>query len=274
MKKLGYLGPAGSFSHQAAATYVSKNPDTSPVAYQTIHAMAVAVSTGELDEAILPVENSLEGCVTATMDVLAEDLDFLIRHDLILSIHQHLLVQPGTKRNEITTVLSHVQAIGQCKRYLDEHCPATTIQAVASSSVAAESAANGAGTIAAIGSAVAAEIYGLEILARDIQDEKQNSTRFILIAKADWAYAGSIKTSVIFSVDHAPGSLHRALSIFHVWGINITRIESRPSKRRLGEYLFYIDLEGHRAEQDMQDALRMLERSTPFYKFLGSYNSI
>jgi len=274
MKKLGYLGPAGSFSHQAASIYTAKNPGIAPVAYQTIYAMAVAVGNGELDEAILPVENSLEGCVTATMDVLAEDLHFLIRHDLILPIHQHLLVRPGIQLGEITTILSHVQAIGQCKRYLDEHFPAATIQAVASSSVAAESAAGGDGTVAAIGSAVAAEIYGLEILAHDIQDEKQNSTRFILIAKEDWAYAGRIKTSVIFSVDHTPGSLHRALSIFHVWGINITRIESRPSKRRLGEYLFYIDLEGHRAEQDMQDALRMLERSTPFYKFLGSYNSI
>jgi len=203
-----------------------------------------------------------------------EDLDILIRLEVLLPICENLLVKPGTKRQDIKTVTSHSQPLGQCRRYLRRCFPDARLEAVDSTGVAAEAVRAGDGSKASIGSSASASLYGLDILESDIQDEADNVTRFVVIGKKDSSPCSGCKTSVIFAADHRPGSLYKLLDIFNIFDINMTRIESRPSKRELGEYVFYVDIDGHRDDPDVEDALKMIRRKADFYKFLGSYGTM
>jgi prephenate dehydratase len=149
--------------------------------------------------------------------------------------------------------------------------PYAMTKAVSSTAAAAEEVAAGTGETAAIASKTAADVYGLEVIKENIQDNDNNYTRFIVIAKSDAARTGSDKTSLVFSTEDTPGSLYRVLDIFNLWGINMTRIESRPAKNKLGRYVFFVDLEGHREDDDLRDALTMVKRKTSFLRVLGSY---
>ncbi len=270
MIRIGYLGPKGTFSHEAMINYTGQSPYIS-AEYPSISEIFTAMLDGELDEAIVPIENSIEGAVNATMDMISQDTELMIKAEVVISVREHLLVQRGTDISKISYVLSHPQPLGQCRRYLAERLPHALTKASYSTASAAQEVAAGSGDTAAIGSKTAAEVYGLEIIEEDIQDYNNNFTRFVVLSRTDAVRTGNDKTSLLFSTEDKPGSLYRILDIFNLWDINMTRIESRPAKNRLGRYVFFVDVLGHREDEDLKDALLMVSRKTSFLKILGSY---
>ncbi|HEX2945672.1 MAG TPA: prephenate dehydratase [Clostridia bacterium] len=270
MIKIGYLGPRGTFSFEAMKKY-TVDGQYEAQDYQSIPEIILAVQDGKLEEAIVPIENSIEGAVNATMDMIAMENGLMIKAELVLPIREHLLVKTGTDISGIRFVLSHPQPLGQCRRFLSEQLPQAQVKSAYSTSAAAQEVAEGGNELAAIGSAAAAAEYGLEIAKSDIQDHSSNHTRFIVVGRNDAKRSGNDKTSIVFSTEDKPGSLYRVLDIFNLWDINMARIESRPAKHRLGRYIFFVDLLGHREDGDMRDALTMVKRKTSFLKILGSY---
>ena len=270
MQRIGYLGPKGTFSYEALKKY-SVEMEYTAVDFPSIPEILIAVQKQEVDEAVVPIENSIEGAVNATLDMIAQESDLLIKAELIIPIREHLLVKSGTDIKKVKYVLSHPQPLGQCRDFLTRKLPYAQTRAVYSTAAAAEETANGSGDRAAIGSFAAAEAYGLEIAQKDIQDYDNNHTRFIVVGQSDAVRTGRDKTSIVFSTADEPGSLYSILGIFNLWGINLSRIESRPAKNKLGRYIFFVDLIGHRDDDDLKDALTMVKRKTSFYKFLGSY---
>jgi prephenate dehydratase len=269
--KIGYLGPEGTFSQIALRQYIGNRQDVIPCPCPSIREMLLAVEDGVIDEAVVPIENSLEGPINVTLDMLAFDRSLKIKAEVVCDITQSLMARPGTRLADIKRVISHPQPIGQCGRYLASTLASADITYVNSTAEAAKLVFAGEPGLAVIGSALLAEIYGLELLAEGIEDSKNNSTRFVVLATQDAAPTGRDKTSIVFSTANRPGNLYRILDIFSLWDINMSRIESRPTKQVLGEYVFFIDLNGHHLDQDMAEALRMVQRKTSFYKFLGSY---
>ncbi len=270
VKSIGYLGPCGTFSHEAAGLYAEGQWCTL-MEFVSIQDVLYAVKDNIISEAIVPIENSLEGAVNVTLDVLAKEEGLHIKGELILPISLNLVVGKGTLPENITTIMSHPQPLGQAREFLNKYYPKALQVEENSTSQAAERVSSGDGTYAAITSRMAAKIYGLEVLTTDIQDVANNHTRFVIISKEYPNRTGCDKTSIVFSTDNKPGSLYRVLDIFSLWDINMTRIESRPSKNALGQYIFFIDIDGHIDNQDVFDALTMIKRKTSFYKFIGSY---
>jgi len=270
MLKIGYLGPKGTFSQEALLKY-AKDAEYTPKEFLSIGEILEAVDTRIIDEAVVPIENSIEGAVNATMDIMAMENDLRIKAEVIIPIREHLLVKKGAKLSGVKTVLSHPQPLGQCRRFLAKNFPDAIIKATNSTASAAEEVSKGTGDSAAIGSFEAAKAYGLEVAQRDIQDFDNNTTRFIVVGREDSKRTGNDKTSIVFSTEDKPGSLYKILEIFNLWDINLSRIESRPAKNKLGSYIFFVDLSGHKEDDDLRDALEMVKRKTSFYKFLGSY---
>lgn len=271
MKKIGFLGPRGTFSQEALEEYAKGIPEYTPREFSSIAAMIMAVERREIDEGIAPIENSLEGAVNVTLDMMATEVDLKIKSEVIIPVSQNLLVKKDTDFQDIRHIISHTQAIGQCRKYIDTKFPGVEVRLVNSTAGAAEEVSKGEAGWAAIGSATAARVYGLDILDRNIQDEDNNVTRFIVVAKEDSLRTGTDKTSIVFSTDDKPGSLYRVLDIFNLWDINMTRIESRPAKNQLGRYIFFIDINGYKEDDNVKDALTMIRKKTSFFKFLGSY---
>jgi prephenate dehydratase len=270
MKRIGYLGPRGTFSHEAMKKYTGQAPYISRD-FPTIPDIFAAMQDGQLDEAIVPIENSLEGAVNVTMDMMTQDTGLWIKAEIVIPVREHLLAKKGSDISKIRMVLSHPQPLGQCRKFLAEHLPDAVIKAAHSTAAAAGEVAAGTGDTAAIGSRAAAEVYGLEILKEDIQDHDNNYTRFIVLGRSDAERTGNDKTSLIFSTEDKPGSLYRILQIFNLWDVNMTRIESRPARSGLGSYIFFVDVLGHREDEDLRDALTMVKRKTSYFKILGSY---
>ena len=270
MKSIGFLGPQGTFSHEAALVYIA---DKSYLLkeFSSIQDVLVAVKNDNIDEAIVPIENSLEGAINVTLDVLARENSLYIIDELIIPINLNLVVKKNTAVKDIRVIVSHPQPLGQCRNYINSTFKTATVLEENSTSKAAQRVAAGNGSYAAITSNIAAKIYELEILASNIQDAQNNRTRFVIISKAMQKKTGSDKTSIVFSTDNKPGSLYKILDIFSLWDINMTKIESRPAKNVLGQYIFFIDIDGHAEDQDVFDALTMIQRKTSFYKFIGSY---
>lgn len=270
VKSVGYLGPCGTFSHEAAGLYTEGKSFTL-MEFVSIQDVLYAVKDNVISEAIVPIENSLEGAVNVTLDVLAKEEGLYIKGEIILPVSLNLVVSKGTLPEDITTIMSHPQPLGQAREYLNRCYPKAVQVEENSTSQAAQRVSEGDGTYAAITSRMAAKINGLELLATDIQDVANNHTRFVIISKELIKRTGCDKTSIVFSTDNKPGSLYRILDIFGLWDINMTRIESRPSKNALGQYIFFIDIDGHIEDQDVFDALTMVKRKTSFYRFIGSY---
>ncbi|NLP13146.1 MAG: prephenate dehydratase [Clostridium sp.] len=271
MIRTGFLGPKGTFSQEAMTVYTKEDSEYTGIDYSTMTDLIMAVSKGEIDEAVVPIENSLEGAVSVTLDMLATELDIKIKAEVIIPISQNLLIKRGTRIENIKYILSHPQAVGQCRKYIDSTFPDAMIKYLYSTAEAAKEVAGGMADMAAIGSKAAAAVYELEILRESIQDNNNNLTRFIVISKKEAQKSEKNKTSIVFSTENRPGSLYRILDIFSLWDINMTRIESRPAKNKLGRYIFFVDIEGHIEDEDVRDALTMVKRKTSFYKFLGSY---
>ncbi|HAA42653.1 MAG TPA: prephenate dehydratase [Ruminiclostridium sp.] len=271
MIKVGFLGPRGTFSQEAAIKYINGRDGFCECPYSTMPDLIYAVDKDEVDEAVVPIENSIEDAVSVTLDMLATDVNLKIKGEIIIAVNQNFMVKKGTKTEDIKLILSHPQAIGQCRKYLDSKFPAAAIKYVYSTAEAAREVSEGEGDMGAIGPLTAAGVYNLEVIDRAIQDNFNNLTRFVIISKKGGERKQRNKTSIVFSTANKPGSLYRILDIFNLLDINMTRIESRPVKDKLGSYIFFVDLNGHIEEDNVRDALTMVKRKTSFYKFLGSY---
>ncbi len=262
--RVAYFGPAGTHTHAAARKAF---PDLVGVDRPTIAAVIEAVAAGEADFGVVPIENSTEGGVTSTLDALLESRARL-RGELVLEIAQCLASKESTLA-DIERVYSHPQGLAQCRRWLAANLPHAEVVPFASTSAAAQRAASEPRS-AAIGSALAAELYGLTVLAH-AHDSSDNATRFVILALEDAAPTGRDKTSLVFSTLHERGALRRALEVFDAENINLTRIESRPAKGRRWEYVFFTDLEGHRLDEPVVRALARLGTLCSRVQVLGSY---
>jgi prephenate dehydratase len=268
--RLAFLGPPGTFSEEAALKYA---PEAQAVPMATITAAVSAVEAGMADEAIVPIENSLEGSVPETLDLLVHSPRHLaIFRELILPIDHYLLTRPGTRAEDVRLVYAHPQALGQCRAFVERCFPKATVEAALSNAAAVEEMM-AAESAAAIGTRRAAEIYAAEVLAKGIQDRNPNVTRFVVLARADHEPTGDDRTSLAmgFAVEDRPGLLVNALQEFSARSINLSKIESRPSKEKLGTYIFLIDVDGHRTDPPLAEALSDIEKACSFFRILGSY---
>ena len=268
-KRIAYLGPQGTFTEDAALLH-DKTAQLIP--FPSIPAVAVAVTSGMAEEGVVAIENSLEGSVTDTLDLLIHESGVFIRKELVLPIEHYLLVKPGTEAGEVKVLYSHPQALGQCRNVIERCFPKVDVVAALSNAAAVEEMMASIHPAAAIGTRRAAELYGAEILARGIQDKASNVTRFVVLALTDHPPTGSDKTSLCFSfADDRPGVLCEVLQKFAERNINLAKIESRPSKESLGRYIFLIDIEGHHDDSLVSEVLNQVREVTSLFKVFGSY---
>lgn len=269
MTRIAYLGPPGTFTEEAAIRYA---PDGLLISFASIAAVAEAVETGMAEEGIVPIENSLEGPVNDTLDLLIHDSELALRHELVLPIEHYLLVKPGTQVNEVQVIYSHPQALGQCRRFLERCFPKAQMMAALSTAAAVEETMASDKPAAAVAPRRAAALYGAQILAERIQDSPHNETRFAVLAPTDHSPTGDDKTSLCFTfAEDRPGLLVTALQEFAQRNINLAKVESRPTKTELGRYFFLVDLEGHRLDPKVAEALEGLRHHVSLLKVFGSY---
>jgi prephenate dehydratase len=274
--KIGYLGPPGTYSEIAARRYREGFGESSGkmelVPLSSLEEIFSGVEGGRLDEGVIPLENSTEGSVNQTMDLLAHRFHGVkIRGEVILPVFLNLLARPGVSLGEISCVLSHPQAVAQCRLFLGRFLPAAELRETASTAEAAALVAASPAPWAAVGTAAVARTYGLAVLAERINDCPDNATRFIVIGREEAPPGPGCKTSLLFSVEDRPGTLYAVLAEFAKRNINLTRIESRPKKNRLGEYLFFLDFAGHRLEKPAGEALAAVSGLVVDLRVLGSY---
>lgn len=276
----GYLGPPGTFSEQAISNYCASYGGRT-TACDSIRDIVEAVTADKVDLGLLPLENSLEGSVNLSLDLLYQHPELKLYREIVLPIAQYLLVQPGVKKEEVTEIYSHPQAIAQSGDYLAAEFKAAKIIYTESTAAAAKKAL-AARNRAAVGSIRLSEIYQLEIMAENLQGDLPNATRFVLAARKDkdlgsnkhlgQAAESDFKTSIICAPEvNEAGVLHKILGKFAAENIDLTRIESRPSRQRLGEYIFYIDLKGCSSDQHLSSALEEVKKISSYFRLLGSY---
>jgi chorismate mutase/prephenate dehydratase len=264
---VAFQGERGAYSESAVYQFFGSKVQVKPC--RDFRDVFESVKKQEVHSGVVPIENSLEGSINQNYDLFFS-YDLKVCGEVIVKVEHCLIVNPGTNIDQIKTVYSHPQALAQCRSYLEkakwEIIP--TYDTAGSVKIIKEQKIQNA---AAIASEKAAELYGMQILARDIADNKENYTRFFVLSKEDSPVTGKDKTSIIFSAKHEPGSLYHALGEFAKRNINLTRIESRPTKKTAWEYNFYLDFEGHRTEPKCAEALKALEKYAIFVKVLGSY---
>ncbi len=274
-EKYGFLGPKGTFSEEAAMLYCGDEEKLLPLA--SFNEIFNSLKTGEISRGIIPVENSLEGSVNLCMDLLYTSSFVEVVAEIVLPVKQYLMAPRGVEIKDIKELYSISQVIAQSNTFISEYLPEAEIYYTASSAQAAELIKESGGR-ALIGSRRIAELYDLEILAEEVQDGSNNHTRFFVIVNQLDAEQGfpeldkEYKTSIICAPQvNKAGVLYNILGEFKREGINLTRIESRPTKRQLGEYIFYIDLEGHQKNRHVRIALEGVKQKCAFFKILGSY---
>lgn len=264
--RVAFLGPEGTFTQEAALKHFGHAVDAVPLA--AIDEVFREVESGNAHFGVVPVENSTEGMVTHTLDMfLASSLK--ICGEVSLRVHHHLMGR-SLAIAEAKRVVSHQQTLAQCREWLDANAPGIERIAVSSNAEAARRAAGEAGTLAIAGAA-AAKLYGLQVLASNIEDRPDNTTRFLVIGTVETGPSGIDKTSLVISGKNQPGALFRLLTPLARHDVNMTRIESRPARRSKWEYVFFIDIEGHARDRRIAKVLAALEREAAFYKCLGSY---
>lgn len=267
--KLGYLGPIGTFSYAAFLKTSERFPSYVGVPVSSIPLLFEAYLSGQLDSILVPVENSLEGPVSATMDALVTLTKGSVVWESELPVHHSLMGFDGA----ISHIHSHVQPLAQCAKFLQAHYPLAEQVSTLSTAKAAEEVVALGVSHAVIGHDVLSSLYPLKILARNIEDSDQNTTRFFLISDSQTSITGNDSTSIVFSTPQdVPGSLCDVLSIFSSHGINLSKINSRPAKTQLGAYLFFVDCDGHYLDDRLGPVLTYVSQKTSFYKWLGSYS--
>lgn len=264
--RVAYLGPAGTFSELAALGFFGSSIVHVPCA--SIDEVFRITSAGAADFGVVPVENSTEGAIGRTLDLLLST-PARICGEVMLPIRQCLMSR-SSRLDGIRKVYSHAQSFSQCQQWLARNLPRTLRVAVISNAEAARLAARERGA-AAIGPRTAAALYGLKLLARNIEDEGKNTTRFLVIAEHDAAPSGHDKTSLVMSARNVPGAMHELLTPLAVNQVSMTRLESRPSRTGLWEYVFYVDIEGHQQDPNVARAFAELKQKASLLKILGSY---
>jgi prephenate dehydratase len=276
--RLGYLGPAGTFSEEAIRSAIG-DADAELVPFTSIHETVMAVDERAIDRALVPIENSTEGGVSATLDALALDADDVaIVGETVLGIRNCLIARDEVELARIALVVSHPQPLAQCARWLRAEVPGAAVRGAASTADAVRTVSESAEPWAALGPRSAAALYGCRVLREGIDDDPHNATRFVWLAPPGTAPlggdgAGAWKTSVVFAGagDNSPGWLVRCLSEFAFRGVNLVRIESRPRPGPLGHYVFHVDMEGRDGEAPVTEAIAALHRHCEEVRLLGSY---
>jgi len=266
--KIAYLGPPATFTHLAAMRQFGSSAGYMPV--NTIKAVFSAVSSGEAQYGVVPIENSTEGVVNYTLDMFI-DSDLKIIYEIMLPVSHNLLSKTG-KRSHIKRIYSYPQATAQCREWLEENFPNVPIIEEQSTASAAERATKDP-SAAAVASELAAVIYDLKFISRGIEDYQHNYTRFLVIGRDAVPRTGKDKTSIMFSIKDKPGALYSILRYFAENKINLTKIESRPSRRKAWEYIFFVDMEGHIEDKKVKKAITEMKKECLFFKELGSYPS-
>lgn len=273
-EKLYFLGPEGTYAQQAMEQLVAKYDIKveQKIPLNPITAILKTVDNDKNAFAVLPIENSIEGIVRETIDNLVklEDENLKITAETVIPI-SHCLMSEAKNPSEIKYIISHPQALGQCSGYICENLKGVTVLEAASTSEAARQAKEKGKEYAAIASKIAAKKFDLNILAEQINDEKDNKTRFILLTRTPLSATENAKTSIFFSVKNEPGSLVKVLNIFDQENINLMYIESRPSKKKMGEYNFCLDLEGHVTDKNIASAIEKAGKITNRIVVTGSY---
>ncbi|MSU59669.1 MAG: prephenate dehydratase [Pedosphaera sp.] len=264
---IAYLGPEATFTHQAAIRRFGSS--LRYAAQKTIADVFTEVSKHRADYGVVPVENSTEGVVTHTLDMFVES-DLKIVSQIVLRIQQCLMIPSGTARAQVKKLYAHPQSLAQCRAWIQNHLPRVEIVETSSNARSAELAAKEKNT-AAIGGLLAAEKYKLRVLELDIQDNAANATRFLVLGRQGSPPTGKDRTSLMVSIADKVGALHHALAAFRRYRINMTKIESRPSKRKAWEYFFFIDCDGHLHDPKVAKAIAHLEQECSYVKVLGSY---
>jgi len=270
MTRVAYMGPEGSFSEEAARLSFPNNAEL--VGFPDIPAVISALGHNLVDAAVVPIENSIEGSVNVTLDQLIHDeAPPPIVAELNIQVRHHLIARPGTGLSDIERVVSIPIAVAQCRKFMLEQLPQVQLLPALSTSAAVQSLVHSV-RIAAIGNQRAAQLYGMEVIAPDIQDGDDNTTRFVVLGGQPAASTGRDKTSICCSIaEDRPGSLMAILNEFAQRSINLTKIESRPTRSGLGKYFFLIDLEGHRSDAEVAAALEGVRRNSLILKVLGAY---
>lgn len=264
--RIAYLGPEATFTHIAALEKFGKSLEYAEC--NSIGDVFTEVERGRADYGVVPIENSTEGAVNYTLDMFI-DSELKICSESYLPI-EHNLLSRAARVEAVKKVYSHTQVFAQCRIWLEKNLPKAELIPCSSTTMAAMQAAADE-EAAAIASAVAAEKYNLNILARSIEDSAHNITRFLIIGRQDVERTGNDRTSIVFSMKDKIGALHDVLVPFKEKGINLTKIESRPSKKKAWKYYFFVDLEGHLEDEPVRQALARLEENCTFFKVLGSY---
>jgi prephenate dehydratase len=271
--RVAFLGPSGTFTEEALRA--SAPPGAEEVPYPTVYETVMAVHSGAVERAVVPIENSLEGSVTSTLDTLAGEAgDVTIVAEVVHPISHCLLARTSLPLDRVRRVISHPQGVAQCRRFLTEALPGVEVMSSPSTADAVRTVSIAEEEWAAIGPRLAADLYGCEVLAEDVQDSPDNVTRFVWLAPRGTEVEGSAsKTSVVFwgFNDDSPGALMRVLSEFADRDVNLTKIESRPRRGQLGHYMFFADLEGAETSEAVAAALDGLRRRVEMLKVLGSY---
>jgi len=270
MYRIGYLGPKGTFAYDAVIAYMN-GASCELIEFPEISELIYGVDSGKVDKALVPIENALEGTVNITADMLVHEVDVKISGEVVLPIRHYLLARPSVDLKDVKLILSHPQALAQCRKYLYNNLKGVEQRPATSTAAAARDVGASESPWVAIANKKTSEIFGLQILSEDIQDHLANSTRFVILSKTDAEPTGNDKTSVAFTVANSPGSLLAALKLFADKNINLTKIESRPMKTLLGQYLFLVDFEGHARDELISEILGKLANDSKFFVFLGSY---
>ena len=271
-RAVAYLGPAGTFTETAAQLILDVDDAEALVPCGDIGEVLRLVERGDAARGVVPIENTLEGSVAATLDALAFDTDLLIGGELEVSVTLVAAGPPGLDVAAVTEVHSHPVALSSARRWLSAQAPGAVRVPATSTARAAQTVAEAGGPRLAIANPLAAERYGLEVIARDIADRATNSTRFVVVGRQLPPPTGWDKTSVVvFIEENRPGALLKLMEIFAERDLNLTKIESRPTKAELGEYCFFLDVEGHLASERVGDALAAVKRTHRDVKVLGSY---
>jgi prephenate dehydratase len=275
MQTIAYLGPPGTFSEEAAVAYASSTgSEATYLPLSNIPAVVTAIETGAATVGVLPIENMLEGSVTFTLDLLIHETRLRIAGETVIPIRQYLVARQGLGLPEIKVLYAHPQSLGQCRRFVERCLPDVTTVASLSNSAAPAEALADERPAAAISTRRAAEITGAHILAQDIADHRSNVTRFIALARHDAPRTGCDKTSFCFGFteeEDRAGLLVEALQDLARANLNMTKLESRPNRSVLGQYIFLVDIVGHRTEQHVAQALEQVAARTGMFKVFGSY---
>lgn len=270
MTQIGFLGPYGTFSELAAKRWQSENPSFQTVPMPSLFDLFQALTEKEVSTIIVPIENSIEGTVSTAIDLLTKHNDIFIINEILLPVSHALMAKEPMSLTDVKFVMSHPQPLAQCQTYLLKHLPQALTMTAKSTAQAAKDLTDP--TTAIIGHQGLSEVYNLVTLDTNINDSKTNVTRFVVLSHNTTPPTGNDKTSIVLSTTHnEPGSLVSILQYFANQSINLTKIESRPTKVSLGHYLFFIDFQGHTDDAEIQSVLKKIQPLSSTYKWLGSY---